>query len=201
MAGISQQPGCLSKTENQKDPTKYQGNYSKSVTVRSCSNQSSKPHWPSLWIATARFLAHNDVSCVMMQSCGDDDDTDDDDDDDDGDDDDDTDDDDFDNDDNDDDGDDGDCGADDDDDDDDVDGDDDDRDDDDDAVKVAPTQDQVGLVEVAHVKPNLRPNMPTWRHVGPQLGSSTAQLKAKDGPSRLWLGQVCPLLSSLSNSH
>ena len=68
-------------------------------------------------------------------------------------------------------------------------------------VKVAPTQDQVGLVEVAHVKPNLRPNMPTLRHVGPQLGSSTAKLKAKDGPSRLWLGQVCPLLSSLSNSH
>ena len=37
----------------------------------------------------------------------------------------------------------------------------------------APTQDQV-----AHAKPNLRPNVPKLRHVGPQLGSSRAQVGA-----------------------
>ena len=37
----------------------------------------------------------------------------------------------------------------------------------------APTQDQV-----EHVKPNLRPNVPTLRHVGPQLGSSWTQVGA-----------------------
>ena len=79
---------------------------------------------------------------------------------------------------------------------------------------------------VAHwacLRPNLRPNVPKLRHVGPQLGSSwshwvrhklcpswaqvgscSAQLKAKDGPSLtsvgFWLCQVGPLLSSLSYS-
>ena len=78
-----------------------------------------------------------------------------------------------------------------------------------------PAQDQV-----AHV-PNLRPNVPKLRHVGPQLGSSWApvgrkfyaQLGPKWAPVRpnfrprtaefdpvgFWLGQVGPLLSSPSN--
>ena len=65
----------------------------------------------------------------------------------------------------------------------------------------ARTQDQA-----AHAKPNLRPNMPKLRHVGPrvqrklrpswgQLGSCSAQLKAKDG--QVWPRQVSPLLSSV----
>ena len=91
------------------------------------------------------------------------------------------------------------------------------------SVQHAPTQDQV-----AHAKPNLRPNVPpscamlkpswaqvapSWAQVAPkleptgpssQVGSCSAQLKgprtARFDPSRLWLGQVRPLLSSLSNS-
>ena len=42
----------------------------------------------------------------------------------------------------------------------------------------APTQDQV-----AHAKPNLRPNVPKLRHVGPQLGSSWAQAGPKLEPT------------------
>ena len=85
----------------------------------------------------------------------------------------------------------------------------------------APTQDQV-----AHAKPNLRPNGPKLRHVGPQLGSSRAQvganwpefgpklgasrsclarLKAKDGLSRLFFLSVlfsgCGRFSSRSDSN
>ena len=72
-----------------------------------------------------------------------------------------------------------------------------------------PTQDQV-----AHVKPNLRPNVRKLRHVGPQLlepdakfSASSAQVRlnlrprtAKLDPSQLWLGQVGLLLSPLSYS-
>jgi hypothetical protein len=73
----------------------------------------------------------------------------------------------------------------------------------------APAQDQV-----AHVKPNLHPNVPKLRgsvglKFGPQLeptGPSSAQVRPKLGPSSrprmvkfdpswLWLGQVGPLLS------
>ena len=87
------------------------------------------------------------------------------------------------------------------------------------APPAPPTQDQV-----AHPKPNLRPNVPKSSHVGHQLGSSwsqlarvrrklhpswakvgscLAQLKAKYGQvwpqSGFWLGQVGPFLSSPSN--
>ena len=41
----------------------------------------------------------------------------------------------------------------------------------------APTPDPV-----AHVKPKLRPNLPKLQHVGPQLGSSWAEVGAKVGP-------------------
>ena len=77
------------------------------------------------------------------------------------------------------------------------------------SAPVAPTQDQV-----AHVKPNLRPNVPKLRHVGPQLlepdakfSASSAQVRlnlrprtAKLDPSQLWLGQVGLLLSPLCYS-
>jgi hypothetical protein len=87
------------------------------------------------------------------------------------------------------------------------------------SAPAPPTQDQV-----AHPKPNLRPNVPKSSHVGHQLGSSwsqlarvrrklhpswakvgscLAQLKAKYGQvwpqSGFWLGQVGPFLSSPSN--
>ena len=79
--------------------------------------------------------------------------------------------------------------------------------------------------QITHVKPNLRPTPPKLRPVGPQLGPSWAEVGAnwpefrrKLGPSWLlygptysqgrlslipvgfWLGQVGPLLSSLSFS-
>ena len=70
----------------------------------------------------------------------------------------------------------------------------------------APTQDQI-----AHAKPNLRPNVPKLRHVGPPswsqvgpksetTGRSSAQVRPKLGAMMAklgwaWLGQVGPLSS------
>ena len=55
----------------------------------------------------------------------------------------------------------------------------------------APTQDQV-----AHAKPGLRPNPPKLRHVGPQLGSQLARVRRKLRPSGAQVGSCSAQLKA-----